>query len=70
MRVKVAVAGVVVALLLGLFAYNKLPGFTVEPDKGERHRCRPEGGGYYRWSVLDHDWVCRDNWVFPGVPGV
>jgi hypothetical protein len=70
MKLKVIVAGLVLTVVAGLFAYNRLSGFTVAPNERQREKCRPESGGYYRWSIFDHRWVCRDNWVFPGVPGV
>jgi hypothetical protein len=58
---------IVFATLILTFAYNKLPGFTVEPNAADREVC--EHDSVYGWSVFDHAWICENDWLFPGVPG-
>jgi hypothetical protein len=58
---------VVFATVLLTFAYNELPGFTVEPNEADREVCDQEA--VYGWRVFDHAWICEGEWLFPGVPG-
>ena len=71
---KLRVAGFVVLILItvGAWAYNLVPGLKVQPDPAERRSCNAFVGetGFYRWDITAHDWVCSDNWKFPGIHGV
>jgi hypothetical protein len=70
------VAGFVVVVAPPLaWAFNLVPLSRVDPDEGDRENCQQGlGPDSYYFSVVDHRWVCHDNWLFlvsaAGVHGV
>jgi hypothetical protein len=47
------------------WGFNLVPFAHIEPNEGERQYCQDElGPGLYHFSVVEHRWVCTDNWRF------
>ena len=46
------------------WAFNLVPFAHIAPNEGDRQSCDDElGEGYYHFSVVEHRWVCTDNWL-------